>query len=107
MKMEKDAKFYVAGHRGLVGSAIVRKLESEGFSNLVTRTHSELDLTDASAVDALFEMEKPEYVYLAAARVGGIKANDTYPADFVRDNLFYKSQQRVAIFRPCKVEIET
>src|SRR3712207_4848139 len=78
---------YVAGHRGLVGSAILRRLESEGYENRVTRTHAELDLMDARAVDNFFATEKPEYVFLAAARVGGILVNDTYPVDFLRDNL--------------------
>lgn len=85
--MEKDSRIYVAGHRGLVGSAIVRALKQEGYENLVLRTHAELDLTDAPAVRAFFEAKKPEYVFLAAAKVGGILANDTYPADFIRENL--------------------
>ena len=85
--MHKNAKIYVAGHRGLVGSAIVRKLRDEGHENLVVRTHRELELTDRGAVNRFFEGEKPEYIFLAAARVGGIFANDTYPADFIRDNL--------------------
>jgi len=85
--MDKRAKIYVAGHRGLVGSAIVRKLCSTGHDNLVLRTHAELDLTDQHATDAFFAAEKPEYVFLAAAKVGGILANNTYPADFIRDNL--------------------
>lgn len=85
--MKKTDKIYVAGHRGLVGSAIVRKLQAEGFSNLVLRTHKELDLTDPQAVEALFAKEKPDYVILAAARVGGIKANMTYPAEFLYQNL--------------------
>jgi GDP-L-fucose synthase len=82
-----ESKVYVAGHRGLVGSAILRRLRGEGCENLVTRTHGELDLTDARAVNAFFEAEKPEYVFLAAAKVGGILANDTYPADFLWENL--------------------
>ena len=85
--MEKTAKIYVAGHRGLVGSALVRKLEEEGFVNLVTRTRTELDLLDAKAVANFFVSEKPEYVFLAAAKVGGIMANKTYPADFIYTNL--------------------
>lgn len=80
--MQKDHKIYVAGHRGLVGSAIVRKLESLGFHNLVMRTHGELDLTDHIQTREFFEKERPEYVFLAAAHVGGIHANATYPADF-------------------------
>jgi len=85
--MEKQAKIYVAGNRGLVGSAIVRRLQAAGYSNLVVRTHAELDLTNQQAVQAFFAEEKPEYVFLAAARVGGIGANSTYPADFIYINL--------------------
>ncbi len=85
--MDKHAKIYVAGHRGLVGSALVRNLEAKGYRNLLLRTHAELDLTDPHAVDAFFAAEKPDYVFLAAARVGGIHANNTYPAEFIRDNL--------------------
>lgn len=85
--MDKNAKIYVAGHRGLVGSALVRVLTAQGYTNLVTRTHAELDLTDRTAVEAFFSAEKPEYVILAAAKVGGIHANSTYPADFIRINL--------------------
>ena len=85
--MDQAAPIFVAGHRGLVGSAILRRLQKAGFRNLVLRTHAELDLCDAAAVDAFFEREQPEYVFLAAARVGGIHANNTYPADFIRDNL--------------------
>src|SRR5690606_15641345 len=82
-----DAKIYVAGHRGLAGSALVRRLRAKGYANIVERTHAELDLTDAARTRAFFEQEKPEVVFLAAARVGGILANNTYPADFIRDNL--------------------
>jgi GDP-L-fucose synthase len=97
--MTKDDKIYVAGHRGLVGSALVRRLTSpppvgagrtrdDGpYPNLVTRTHAELDLTDQQAVESFFAAEKPDYVFLAAARVGGIHANNEYPAQFIRDNL--------------------
>lgn len=85
--MERSARVYVAGHRGLVGSAIMRRLSELGFSDLITRTHAELDLTDRAAVEEFFEAEKPDYVFLAAAKVGGILANNTYPADFIRDNL--------------------
>lgn len=88
---DKSAKIFVAGHRGLVGSAIVRKLQSFGFSNLVLRTHSELDLTVQSAVDAFFASEKPKFVILAAAKVGGIHANNTYPADFIAINLMIQT----------------
>lgn len=85
--MQKISKIYVAGHRGLVGSAIVRKLEKEGFENVIVRKSSELDLRSQQAVEDFFEKEKPEYVFLAAAKVGGIHANNTYPADFIYDNL--------------------
>lgn len=84
--MDKNAKIYVAGHRGLVGSAIVRSLEEKGYTNIIKRTHSELDLTDQAKVFDFFEKEKPEYVVLAAAHVGGINANQTYPADFIYIN---------------------
>lgn len=85
--MNLESKIYVAGHRGLVGFAILRRLEAEGYRKLVTRTRAELDLMDTRAVDRFFETEKPEYVFLAAARVGGILANATYPVEFLRDNL--------------------
>lgn len=84
--MDKDSKIYVAGHRGLVGSAIVRSLEAKGYKNIIVRTHKELDLTDQTAVFDFFEKERPEYVVLAAAHVGGINANQTYPADFIYIN---------------------
>lgn len=89
--MKKDSRIYIAGHRGLVGSAIYRALESAGYTHLLTRTHAELDLTDAVAVARFFDEEKPEHVVLAAARVGGILANNTYPADFIRENLFIQN----------------
>ncbi|QLY79108.1 GDP-L-fucose synthase [Clostridium intestinale] len=85
--MNKDSKIYVAGHRGLVGSAIVRNLESKGYINIIKKIHSELDLTNQEAVRRFFEEEKPEYVFLAAAKVGGINANNIYPADFIYENL--------------------
>lgn len=85
--MDKNAKIYVAGHRGMVGSAIARNLQAKGYSNIVTRTHAELDLIDQAAVDRFFAEEKPDYVFLAAAKVGGIIANNTYPAQFIRENL--------------------
>jgi len=85
--LDREAGFYVAGHRGLVGSAIWRKLESEGFSRLIGRTSSELDLTDREAVFSFFEQTRPRYVALAAAKVGGILANSTFPVDFLSDNL--------------------
>ena len=85
--MKTSDKIYVAGHRGLVGSAILRSLEAKGFTNLVTRTSKELDLTDCKAVQDFFKQEKPDYVFLAAAKVGGILANNTYPAEFIQQNL--------------------
>lgn len=85
--MKKDSKIYVAGHRGLVGSAILRLLQQQGYTNLVYRTHEELDLTNQQAVKNFFDQEQPEYVFLAAAKVGGILANNTYPADFIYVNL--------------------
>jgi GDP-L-fucose synthase len=85
--INKNAKIYIAGHRGLVGSAIVRRLGKDGYNNLITRTRQELDLTDQLAVKEFFEKEKPEYVFLAAAKVGGIMANNTYPAEFIYINL--------------------
>lgn len=85
--MDLHDRIYVAGHRGLAGSALARRLQSEGADNLVLRTHRELDLTDQMAVEAFFANEKPDYVFLAAAKVGGIHANDAYPAEFIRDNL--------------------
>ena len=85
--MEKNSKIYIAGHRGLVGSAIVKNLEAKGYTNLVYRTHKELDLLDTAAVAKFFESEKPEFVILAAAKVGGIVANNTYRADFIYENL--------------------
>ena len=85
--MDLNAKLYIAGHRGLVGSALMRNLRDKGYGNFVTRTHAELDLTSQAAVDAFFEQEKPDYVFLAAAKVGGIHANNVYPAEFIHDNL--------------------
>ncbi len=85
--MKKDAKIYIAGHRGLVGSAITRSLQKAGYNNLITRTHAEVDLTRQVEVEAFFEKERPEYVFLSAAKVGGIHANNTYPAQFIYDNL--------------------
>jgi len=89
--MEKSAKIYVAGHRGMVGSAMVRKLEREGHTNIITRRSAELDLRDQHAVAAFFEQEKPDYVVLAAARVGGIHANNTYRGEFIYDNLMIQN----------------
>lgn len=85
--MNKNDKIYVAGHRGLVGSAITRELEAEGFVNLLTRTHKDLDLTDSKAVAEFFEAEKPDYVILSAAKVGGIQGNNTYPVEFFTENM--------------------
>ena len=85
--METDSKIYIAGHTGLVGSSIKRNLEKKGFSNLVYRTHAELELINQKEVLEFFENEKPEYVFLAAAKVGGILANNTYPAQFIFSNL--------------------
>jgi GDP-L-fucose synthase len=105
--MQKNSKIYVAGHRGLVGSAIVRKLEKEGYQNLLLRTSSQVDLRDQQAVKEFFEKEKPEYVFMAAAKVGGINANNTHPAEFLYDNLCiqnniihqaYKNQVKKLLF---------
>lgn len=85
--METDSKIYVAGHRGMVGSAIVRELRRQGYDNIITRTHSELDLVNQNAVNEFFARERPDYVFLAAARVGGIEANDKAPADFMYQNM--------------------
>jgi GDP-L-fucose synthase len=89
--MEFNDKIYIAGHRGLVGSSIVRQLEARGFANLITRTHKELDLTNQAEVQAFFIKEKPDYVILAAAKVGGIHANNTYPADFIYQNMMIEA----------------
>jgi GDP-L-fucose synthase len=90
-KFDSDIKIYVAGHRGLVGSAIVRNLEKKGYRNILARTHAELDLADQAATKAFFARERPEYVFLAAARVGGILANNRYPAEFIHENLVIQS----------------
>jgi len=97
--MNKADKIYVAGHRGLVGSAIVRNLEQNGYNNFVLRTSKELNLTSQADVDKFFEDEKPDYVFLAAAKVGGIHANDIYPADFIRDNLQIQTNVIDAAYR--------
>ncbi len=97
--MDPDAKYYVAGHRGLVGAAIQRALEGAGCRDIVTRTHAELDLTSQAAVDAFFEQERPDYVILAAAKVGGIHANNTYPADFIYQNLMIEANVVHAAWR--------
>ncbi len=90
-EMRKNGKIYVAGHRGLVGSAIIRKLTADGFTNIVTRSHHELDLRNQAAVNAFFAAEKPDYVFLSAAKVGGIVANRDYPAEFIYDNLMIEA----------------
>ncbi len=97
--MNKEDKIYIAGHRGLVGSAIVRNLKEKGFNNFILRTSKELDLTNQTAVNSFFETEKPDYVFLAAAKVGGIHANDIYPADFIRDNLQIQTNVIDAAYR--------
>lgn len=89
--MKKDSRIYIAGHRGLVGSAIQRALTAQGYTNLLTHTRAELDLLNTEAVNPFFAAEKPEYVFLAAAKVGGILANNSYPADFIRDNLIIQT----------------
>ena len=91
MSKDFNQKIYVAGHRGMVGSAIVRNLQAKGYKNIVTRTHAEMDLTDQAAVKAFFVQEKPDQVYLAAAKVGGIHANNTFPAEFIYDNLMVQN----------------
>lgn len=91
MKANLNQKIYVAGHRGMVGSAIVRELQRKGYQNIVTRTHTELDLTNQFAVQAFFNAERPDQVYLAAAKVGGIHANNTFPAEFIYQNLMMES----------------
>jgi GDP-L-fucose synthase len=97
--LNTDSKIYVAGHRGLVGSAILRKLQSEGYTNLLYRTSKELDLRDKGQVDQFFQEEKPEFIFLAAAKVGGIVANNEYPADFIRDNLLIQTNVIDAAYR--------
>jgi GDP-L-fucose synthase len=97
--MRNDSRIYVAGHSGLAGSALVQGLRGRGFDNLVLRTHAELDLKQPAAVDAFFADERPEYVFLAAAKVGGIYANSTYPADFIRDNLQIQTNVIDAAYR--------
>lgn len=97
--MDLNSRIYVAGHRGLVGSALLRDLQSRGHRHLVTRTHAELDLTDRVATERFFREEQPDYVFLAAAKVGGIVANDTYPADFIRENLAIQTNTIHAAFQ--------
>ena len=97
--MNEESKIYVAGHRGMVGSSIVLHLQQQGFNNIVTRTHAELDLTNQAAVQAFFAQEKPSQVYLAATKVGGIHANNTYPADFIYQNLMMQANVIEAAFQ--------
>ena len=97
--MEKSSKIYVAGHSGMVGAAILRNLETAGFSNIVTRSSKEVDLRDRGATEAFFELEKPEYVFVAAAKVGGILANNTKGGDFIRDNILIQSHVIDAAYR--------
>lgn len=97
--MQRNDRIYVAGHRGMVGSAILRRLQAEGFTSLITRTHAELDLNDPAAVDAFFEAERPDYVFLAAAKVGGIAANVAFGADFIRQNLQIQTNVIDAAYR--------
>ncbi len=97
--MNKAGPIYVAGHRGMVGAAILRRLQVEGYEQLITRTRRELDLTDQQAVTAFFQDQRPQYVFLAAARVGGIHANDSHPAEFIRDNLLIQTNIIDAAFR--------
>ena len=85
--MKKNSRIYVAGHNGLMGSSLLRLLKEKNYSNLITRTHKSLDLTDQKAVDRFFAKEQPEYIFLSAARVGGIHANSTYPAEFIYQNM--------------------
>ena len=89
--MQKESKIYVAGHRGMVGSAIVRRLQADGYHNIVTRTSAEIDLRNQEAVQSFFAAEQPEYVFMSAAKVGGIVANNTYRADFIYDNLMIEA----------------
>lgn len=95
----RPSRIYIAGHRGLVGSALMRKFEHDAHAHLITRTHAELDLTDQQAINAFFTQEKPEYVFLAAAKVGGILANDTYPAEFIQQNLMIQTNVIDAAYR--------
>lgn len=97
--MDRSSRIYVAGHRGLVGSAICRRLQRDGYSNLIVRDREQLDLANQPAVESFFASEKPEYVFLAAAKVGGILANSTYPVDFLRDNLIIELNVMEAAYR--------
>ena len=104
--MQKDSKIYVAGHRGMVGSAIVRELRRQGYMNIVVRTHAELDLTDQRAVDSFFDEEHPEYVFLAAAKVGGIEANRSALADFMYENMMLEMNVIHAAWRSGTKKLE-
>lgn len=104
--MDKASRIFVAGHRGLVGGAILRRLQAGGYTNLITRTHAEIDLADQAAVNVFFEAERPEYVFLAAAKVGGILANSTYPADFIRENLQIQTNVIDAAYRSGVTKLE-
>ena len=104
--MQKSSKIFVAGHRGLVGSAITRYLKSQGYENIILRTRAELDLLNAASVNSFFAKEHPEYVFFAAAKVGGILANSTYPADFIRDNLVIQNNVIDAAYRHGKVKLQ-
>jgi len=99
VSIKPESRIYVAGHKGLAGSAIVRRLQVDGFSNIITRSHADLELTDQQAVNLFFEKNKPEYVFLAAARVGGILANSSYPAEFIYSNLMVQNNVIDAAFR--------
>ena len=95
--MQKESKIYVAGHRGLVGSAILENLQKKGYHNIITKTHKELDLTNQLEVATFFETEKPEYVFLAAAKVGGIVANNVYRGEFIYDNMMIQNLSLIHI----------
>ena len=99
MSTDLSQKIYVAGHRGMVGSAVVRTLQAQGYTNIIGRTHAELDLTNQAQVASFFEQERPDQVYLAAAKVGGIHANNTYPAEFIYDNLMVQNNVIDQAFR--------
>jgi GDP-L-fucose synthase len=99
VKLTHDSRIYVAGHRGLVGSAMVRSLKSQGYENLILRSHKELDLTEQTAVRSFFEEARPQAVIMAAARVGGIQANNSHPAEFLRDNLLIQDNVIDAAYR--------
>ncbi|HER26368.1 MAG TPA: NAD-dependent epimerase/dehydratase family protein, partial [Rhodospirillales bacterium] len=103
--MEKSSKIYIAGHRGMAGSAIRRRLEAAGYDNFIDRNHNDLDLTDQAATHAFFEAEHPHIVVLAAARVGGILANATYPADFILDNLKIQTNVIEAAWRTGTIKL--